>query len=154
VPAAFTGWRWAALILLLSTGPLLAVAGRLAATRLATVRRATLWGRLRDGAAAAAALALGYDLAATAGWGVLAVCGGTIAATAALMVERRTLAALRAPPPPIWLASVDGLIWAALPFAIAGQWSIGVAASALYAATSFFIVQRHVAARVAIDDAV
>jgi hypothetical protein len=150
--AALGGLRWVALILLLLSGPLLAVAHRLAATRLAEVRRASLFGRLRDAAAAAALLALGYDLQATAGWGAMAVSVATIAAAAALAVERRTLTALRAPSPPIWLASVDGLIWAALPFAAAGQWLAGAVGASLYAAGSFFIVQRRVAARVQADE--
>lgn len=147
VPAALGGWRWLALVLLLLSGPLLAVAGRLAATRLSTLRGAVSFGRLRDVAAAAALLALGHDLSATFGWGALAVCVGTIAATGALSVERRTLAALGAPSPPTWLASVDGLIWAALPFAAAGQWLAGAVAGTTYAAASFFVVQRRVAAR-------
>lgn len=146
--AALGGLRWAALILLLLSGPLLAVAHRLAATRLAEVRRASLFRRLRDGAAAAALLALGYDLQATFGWGATAVSVATITAVAALAAERRTLLALRAPSPPIWLANVDGLIWAALPFALAGQWLAGTVGASLYTAGSFFIVQRQVAARV------
>jgi hypothetical protein len=145
-PAAFVGWLWAALILLLLTGPLLAVSDRLAATRLATVRRARLFARVRDGTAAAAFLALGYDLGTTAGWGAIAVSIGAIAAVAAVSVERRTLAALGAPTPSIWLAGVDALIWAMLPFAAAGQWLSGAIAGAFYAAVSFFLVQRQVAA--------
>ncbi|MDB5688353.1 MAG: hypothetical protein JWL91_229 [Sphingomonas bacterium] len=148
VPAALGGWRWAALVLLLLTGPLLAVAQRLAATRLADVRRAPLFHRLRDAAAAATLLALGYDLQAAAGWGAIAVCTVTIAAAVALAAERRILAVLGAPSPPVWLANADGLIWAALPFALAGQWLAGAVGIALYAAASFFVVQRHVAGRV------
>jgi len=148
VPAALAGWPWASLILLLLTGPLVAIAHRLAATRLAVVRRAGLLGGLRDGAAAAALLALGYYLMPVNGWGIALAAAVTVAGGAALAVERRTLAALGAPPPPVWLASVDGLIWVMLPFAAAGRWDAGVGALILYALASFFDVQRRVAKRV------
>jgi hypothetical protein len=149
VPMPLLGWPWAALILLLLTGPLMAIAHRLAATRLSVVRRARISSGLRDGAAAAALLALGYGLSATIGWGIALTAVVAVAGGAALAVERRTLAALGAPPPPVWLASVDGLIWVMLPFAAAGHWGAGVGGLAFYASLSFFEVQRRVARRVA-----
>ena len=39
--------------------------------------------------------------------------------------------------PPIWLASVDTLIWLMLPFAMIGHWDWGLAAITAYAAGSF-----------------
>lgn len=148
VPAAIVGWRWAGLVLLLSSGPLTAVAHRLAATRLAHVRRATVLGRVRDGAAAAALLALGYDLSSKSGWGIAVVAGIAVGATAALAVERRTLSMLRGRAP-LWLAGVDALIWPMLPFAAIDRWDAGVGAAALYALISFFVVQRRVATETA-----
>jgi hypothetical protein len=149
VPAALTGLLWLALALLLLTGPLIAVAHRLAATRLSVVRRARWVGALRDGAAAAALLALGHVLTPAHGWGILLAATIGVAGSAAMAVERRTLAALGAGPGPVWLASVDGLIWAMLPFAAGGRWSIGVGAVALYGLFSFFDVQRRVSRRAA-----
>jgi hypothetical protein len=148
VPTALAGWPWVALILLLLTGPLVAIAHRLAATRLAEVRRARLLGGLRDAAAAAALLALGYHLAPANGWGIMLASAVAVAGGAALAVERRTLKGLGAPPPPLWLASVDGLIWAMLPFAVADNWATGVGGLAAYAVASFFDVQRRVSKRV------
>jgi hypothetical protein len=38
---------------------------------------------------------------------------------------------------PIWLASVDTLIWMMLPFALSGHWNWGFGALALYSFASF-----------------
>lgn len=141
VPLAVTGWRWAALALLLLSGPLLAVAARLAATRLALVRYGVWITGVRDAAAGAALLALGRNLAMALGWGMIVVAGGAVAASIALALERRSLARLGGATTP-WLASTDGLIWALLWFAAAGAWGVGVALLAGYALASFFIVQR------------
>ena len=144
VPAALAGWRWPGLILLLLSGPIASVARRLAATRLATVRHEDWSVHVRDGAAALALLALGRSVGATLGWGMLVVAGVTVCAAVALAIERRSLTALGGPPPSIWLASTDGLVWLLLPPAIAGMWGGGVVALAAYALLSFFLVQRAV----------
>jgi hypothetical protein len=44
-------------------------------------------------------------------------------------------------PGQLWLFSWRNAVLAMVPFALAGAWAIGLAALALYAATSFFIVQ-------------
>ena len=147
VPLAVMGWRWAALALLLLSGPLLAVGTRLAATRLALVRYGSWILGVRDAAAGASLLALGRDLAATQGWGMIAVAAGAVAASIALALERRSLLRLGGVTTP-WLANTDGLIWAQLWFAAAGAWGVGVAVLAGYALASFFIVQRVVVRRV------
>ena len=146
VPAVLLGWRWAMLALLLLTGPVMAVAVRLAGTRLAQVRHRSLIAGVRDGAAAVALVALGRDLGASLGWGMIVLATGAVAAAVALRVERRSLARLGGSIP-VWLASADGLIWLLLPFAAAGAWGIGIGALAVYALASFFFVQRGVALR-------
>ena len=45
---------------------------------------------------------------------------------------------------PLWLASVDGLAWTMLPFALAGRWGWGLAAVSAYAAGSFVEALRRV----------
>ncbi len=143
VPAALAGWRWLALAALLLSGPLLAIAARLAATRLALVRHSLILNALRDGAAGTALIALGRDLAGSLGWGMIAVAAAVVAASIALAVERRSLLRLGGTITPM-LASTDGLIWAQLWFAAAGAWGIGIGVLAAYALGSFFIVQRGV----------
>ena len=54
-----------------------------------------------------------------------------------LWAERR----LSVRKPPIWLVSVDTLIWAMLPFAASGHWDWGLAAATAYAAGSFAWVE-------------
>ncbi|MDB5663200.1 MAG: hypothetical protein JWM38_2004 [Sphingomonas bacterium] len=149
VPAALLGWRWPMLVLLLLSGPLIAIALRLAGTRLATVRHDRLLGRLRDAGAAGALLALGYDLATVRGWGMMAIAALAVLGALALGVERATLARLGGPVPRPWLASPDGMIWAMLPFAAAGAWDFGLWALAIYLFVSFFLVQRAVMVRAA-----
>ena len=44
----------------------------------------------------------------------------------------------------VWLAEPKAMAWLLLPFAIAGQWVAGLGALTLYAAGSFFWVQRQI----------
>lgn len=67
---------------------------------------------------------------------------GTIAAMAALAVERATLARLVAHAAPRWLADPDALVLLSLPFAVAGRPLAGLAVAIVYAAGSFAFVQR------------
>ncbi len=143
LPFALYGLRWPALALLLLSGPLLAIAGRLAAVRLAPVRRGRLLARARTGAAGLALSLLGADLAQTGGWGWLFLAMLVLPLMAALAREGDNLARLEGVSPP-WIASPDGLIWAFLPAAILGYWEGGVALAASYAAASFALVQHRV----------
>lgn len=143
-PLAAIGWFWAALLALLLSGPVVAVAGRLAAVRLASIRRQGLFEGIRTIGAVMALLLFVEPLAAEQGWGWWCVVGLAIAVMAALAIERRIAAGLTFLAEPIWLASLDGMIWGFLPFALAGHWPAGVAALAGYAIMSFAFVQRRV----------
>ncbi|WP_231639396.1 hypothetical protein [Sphingomonas profundi] len=147
-PLALFGWRWTALSLLLLSGPLAALAVRLAEIRLVAydVRRLHV---VRSIGAAVALLLLGGDLAATQGWGCWLLACAVPLGMAALSRERRILALVDERPAPLWLASLDGLIWIALPVAVAGPWLAMVAVVAAYALASFAVVQQRVAGRMA-----
>ncbi|MET0269350.1 MAG: hypothetical protein ABW173_02875 [Sphingomonas sp.] len=143
-PFALYGLRWTALLLLLLSGPLAAIAARLAAVRLAAIGRARAIAIVRAGGAALVLALLGADLAQSAGWGCLLLALLVPLAMAALLRERTVLGLVdeaRAPP---WLASLDGMIWAFLPVAIIGEWLGGIALLAGYAAVSFAYVQHRV----------
>lgn len=143
LPFALYGMRWPALALLLLSGPLFAIAGRLAAVRLLTIGREGLLARVRTGAAGLALLLLGADLAQAGGWGWLLLATLTPLAMAALTRETAILESLEGSPPP-WHASTDGLIWAFSAPAILGYWDGGVALAASYAGASFACVQHRV----------
>ena len=141
VGAAFCfsrGWHWGALALLLLSTPLDLVAQRLATLRLQPLSPAMLSRRLLWPAAGLSLLALGwFETNHGSGWGALMAALGAGAFAEAAQVERsgRTL------PGNEWHFSRRSAIWLALPFAIGGWWSAYLAWLALYAATSFFIVQ-------------
>jgi hypothetical protein len=142
LPFAATEWRWPALVALLLSGPVAAIAERLAAVRITSIRRRKLFGTVRAGAAAGAFLALAASLEPQGGWGWWLTASVAIATMLALRVERRMAAQVTGRGGPVWLASLDGLIWGFLPFALIGQWEAGIAALAGYAAVSFAFVQR------------
>jgi hypothetical protein len=128
------GWRWAALIGLLLSGPAAAGAARLSriCQRSKTQQRA--FGFARWCGAGLAVVGLARLLAATTGqWGWWLTGGLLIAAVFGLWIECRSRPAAS----PIWLASVDTMIWAMLPFAALGHWDWGLAAITAYAAASF-----------------
>ena len=141
-PLAAMGWFWAALLALLLSGPVAAVAGRLAAVRLASIRRQALLGMIRTIGATATLLLFVDPLAAQEGWGWWSIAALLIAAMAALSIERRIAARLTGLAEPLWLPSLDGMIWGFVPFALAGYWPAGVAALTGYAILSFAWVQR------------
>lgn len=143
-PLAAMGWFWAALLVLLLSGPVAAVAGRLAAVRLASIRRQRLFETIRMIGAVMALLLFIEPLVAQQGWGWWSIAGLLIAAMTALAIERRIASGLTGMAEPLWLASLDGLIWGFVPFALAGYWPAGVVALAAYAILSFAFVQRRV----------
>ena len=136
--ACLMGWRWVALVALMLSG--LASAG---AARLARIRQRSRWyerifGIARLCGAGLGALGLSRILAGASGqWGWWLTGGMLVAAMLALWIERRQ-SEVR---PPIWLASVDTLIWAMLPFAAFGHWDWGMGAVTGYAAASFAWVE-------------
>ncbi|PTQ09781.1 hypothetical protein CLG96_11400 [Sphingomonas oleivorans] len=137
-----------ALTLLLLSGPVASIAGRLALIRAAAVRHGERLEQLRRIAAALALMASTSAVAAAGGWGWWLVTAAILAGMAALTVERRIAARLTEWPGSPWFASTDGLIWAFLPFALLGQWGMGLAALAFYALASFAYVQWRLARHV------
>ena len=141
VGAAFCfsrGWHLGALALMLLSTPLDLVAQRLATLRLQPLSPAMLSRRLLWPAAGLALLALGwFETNHGSGWGALMAALGAGAFAEAAQVERcgRTV------PGGQWHFSRRSAIWLALPFAVGGWWSAYLALLAVYAATSFFIVQ-------------
>lgn len=154
LPFALYGLRWTALVLLLLSGPVAALAARLAAVRLGGIPGGRLFAHGRAGGAALALALLGADLAeAGGGWGCLLLALLTPPLMLALGREALILDRLGGPPPPPWLASLDGLIWAFLPAAMLGAWLGGVAMAAGYAAASFAFVQ-HRAVKIIVEEPV
>jgi hypothetical protein len=83
---------------------------------------------------------LSYSLAQTQGWGSHALAAAILAFMLALHRERKGHEVEGR----IWLARTEGKAWLLLPFALAGQWTAGLGALALYAAGSFFWTQHQV----------
>jgi hypothetical protein len=137
---AFTrGWLWPALGLLLLSTPLDLVAARLGTLRLKPLSR-SLWTRRSLWPAAGLALvALGWFCYrhGDGGWGALMAAFTAAGFAQAHRVE------LGGEEPAFrhWLFARRNAIFAALPFAVLGWWNALLAALALYAAVSFFLVQ-------------
>jgi hypothetical protein len=127
------GWRWAALILLMLSGPLAAWTVRLARIRDRAGRLLETLTPIRLLGGTLGAAGLGAQLHAASGqWGWLLI---------AALVPATLLARLPAGRPMNWLASMDALLWVMFPFAAMGQWGWGLATVALYALGSFGFVQ-------------
>jgi hypothetical protein len=138
--ACFTrGWLGAGLVLLLLSTPLDTVAGRLASIRLRPLAtrlysRLALWP-----AAGLALLALGWwEWRGGKGWGTLLAALVAIAFAEAARIEKSAMPGAG----DIWLLSRRNAIFAAIPFALAGAWTSYLLFMLIYAAVSFFIVQR------------
>jgi hypothetical protein len=132
------GWLWTGLILLLLATPLEGVGDRLAALRMQLSAGPSWWSYLFPTFAAAALGALAVSLSRDRGWGCIALAAVTITFLIAQRIERggarvrfQTVTAER-----------KGMAWLLLPFAATGLWVAGLSALALYAAASFFWVQR------------
>jgi hypothetical protein len=142
VPLAMAGWAWGALLALLLSGPVDAVARRIAAVRLATIRRHDAIQAVRAAAAAAVLLLSAHALAIEQGWGWRLVALIAVGMMLLLREERRMLMRAAGQRGSIWLATLDGMIWGFLPFALLGRWAEGLAALAGYGTLSLIIVQR------------
>ena len=141
VAAAFSftrGWMLPAMAMLVVATPLDLVARRLAILRLRPLPPRSLTRRLLWPAAGLALLALGWRLAGHgSGWGAFATALAALAFAEAARIERGRSEI----PGAIWLFSRRNAILGFVPFAIAGAWTLGLAALALYATASFFFVQ-------------
>jgi len=147
--AMVIGWTLTGFLLMLLAAPVASIASRIAAARLAEPRMERLAARVRHWSGAAGIAGLAWSLAPHDGWGLYALAALLLLAVAAVEAERALVLRLPGGRPPRWLASLDGLLWAALPFAISGEWGRGLLALTAYAVASFFFLQREVGLRVA-----
>ncbi|HEX6785082.1 MAG TPA: hypothetical protein VF098_10580 [Sphingomicrobium sp.] len=133
------GWLGVGLIALILSTPLDLIAARLAALRFKPLP-AKMWGRLALWPAAGLALlAIGlWEMRHGTGWGSLVAAS----AGAAFAEAARAEAAGMPAGGETWLFSRRNAIFLALPFAIGGVWTAYLLAVLVYAALSFFIVQR------------
>jgi hypothetical protein len=133
------GWLGAGLVMLLISAPLDLIADRLSCLRLRPLAsnswsRSALWP-----AAGLALLAVGlWETRHGTGWGALVSAGAACAFAQAMQIERSRLASRGG----MWLLSRRNVILLAIPFALAGQWTAYLLGVLIYAAMSFFIVQR------------
>lgn len=131
------GWLGAGLVLALFSTPLDLVAGRLAILRMKPLSarlfpRLALWP-----AAGLAVLAIGlWEMRHGTGWGAFVTAGAACAFAEAARIERSGL------PSETWLFSRRNAIFFAVPFALGGIWTAYLVGILVYAALSFFIVQR------------
>ncbi|WP_037501893.1 hypothetical protein [Sphingomonas jaspsi] len=133
------GWGLAAVGLAVAATPIDLIAQRIATLRLrplptSMVARRALWPF-----AGLALLALGwFEARHGAGWGALVCALSATAFAEATRIERGGAAVNGGE----WLLSWRNAAWLAVPFALAGWWNVYLGLVALYAATSFFIVQQ------------
>ena len=131
------GWLGVGLVLLIVSTPLDLIASRLASLRLRPLpvrmlSRLALWP-----AAGLALLALGlWEARHGSGWGALICALTTCAFAEAARIEKAGMQDGE-----LWLFSRRSAILAAVPFALLGAWTPYLAAIALYAVVSFFILQ-------------
>lgn len=132
------GWLWPALVLLIISTPLDLVARRLATLRLRPLAAQAMAPRLLWPAAGLALLSLGGWVADHGGgWGALFTAISAAAFAEATRIERGHSDI----PGRIWLFSRRNAIFAAIPLALTGNWTLCLVILALYAAVSFFYVQ-------------
>jgi len=133
------GWLGAGLVLLLLSMPLDLIAGRLATIRLTPLpsrmlSRLALWP-----AAGIALLSIGlWETRHGTGWGSMVAAATACAFAEAARIEKAAMP----PGGELWLFSRRNAIMLAIPFALGGVWTAYLLAALLYAALSFFIVQR------------
>jgi hypothetical protein len=134
------GWLAAGLIILLLSTPLEGAAERLSMLRMEGRIRPEWWSYTMPLVAAITLAALGWHLSEPRGWGAMALVATAIAFLAALHLERGS----RHVEGEVWLAEPKGMIWLLLPFAVLDAWTSALILLAVYAACSFFWVQRQV----------
>lgn len=133
------GWLLAGLLLLLVSLPLDLIAARLARLRMRPLPARLFARRALWPAAGLAALALAWwEARHGQGWAPLIAALSACAFAEAARIEK----AVFPPGAELWLVSRRGAIISAVPFAIFGAWTAYLMAFWLYAAVSFFIVQR------------
>ncbi|WP_076071069.1 hypothetical protein [Sphingomonas montana] len=134
---ALAGWVGTGFGFGLSSGPVAAVAARLARVRLADIRHGAMIERARAGALALGLLALAWPLG-----GVWLLAGaGAVACVMATRSALHGLAALSDDAGPPWIAEADGLAWGMMPVALVAGWTGAVAAGLLYGLASFVRMQ-------------
>jgi hypothetical protein len=133
------GWLGAGLVLLILSTPLDLIAARLATLRLKPLAQ-RMWSRLALWPAAGLALlAIGlWEMRHGTGWGALVTAAAACAFAEAMRIEKSTMP----PGGELWLLSRRNAILLAIPFALGGVWTAYLLGLLLYAALSFFIVQR------------
>jgi len=135
---SLAGWRWLPLIGLLLSGLAAAGAARLGRIRQRSRFQERLFGWVRLAGVGLGVAGLSRLLVTASGqWGWWLTGALLVAAMLGLSAERR----LNPAKPPIWLASVDTLIWAMLPFAAFGHWDWGLGAVTFYAVASLVWIE-------------
>jgi hypothetical protein len=133
------GWLGAGLILLLLSAPLDLIGARLATLRLKPLA-SRMWSKLALWPAGGLALlAIGlWEMRHGTGWGALVAAASACAFAEAGRIEKSFMP----PDGEQWLFSRRNAIFLAIPFALGGVWTAYLIGVLLYAALSFFIVQR------------
>ncbi|WP_308516671.1 NTP transferase domain-containing protein [Sphingomonas flavescens] len=133
------GWLGAGLILLLLSTPLDLIAARLATIRLKPFP-AKMWSRLALWPASGLALlAIGlWETRHGTGWGSIIAALTACAFGEATRIEKAAMPT----DGDVWLLSRRNAIFLAIPFALGGAWTAYLLSILIYAAFSFFIVQR------------
>ena len=133
------GWLGAGFGLLLLSTPLDLIAGRLATLRLKPLPQRS-WSKLGLWPAGGLALlAVGFwEMRHGTGWGAMVTAFAACAFAEAARIERSGMPRGG----DMWLLSRRNSIFLAIPFAIASQWTAYLIVQLMYAALSFFIVQR------------
>jgi hypothetical protein len=117
--------------------PLDLIASRLASLRLRPLPARMLTKLALWPASGLALLALGWWETRGSGWGALISAAAALAFAEAGRIERTGMQDGE-----LWLFSRRSAIVAAVPFALAGAWTSYIVAILVYAALSFFIIQR------------
>ncbi len=132
------GWLGAGLVLLILSTPLDLIASRLAIVRMRPLPTRILSRRALWPAAGLALLALGWwETSHGTGWGSIVCAATTLAFAEAARIEKDSLA-LRSES---WLFSRRSAIFAAIPFALLGNWTAYLMAMLAYSTLSFFGIQ-------------